>query len=281
MKPKPISSDVVVPQGVAIDHSVTIAAGVLLSDRLAIEADAVIERGVVFANGGAKPIQVRSCVLIGAGAVIGPEVELGWGVHVKPGSVVLASVPANAVVQGNPARIVGYVNSTETAHLAAGNAVAPISPSGDRREVSIEPLGIGSASVYYMPRISDLRGSLSVGEFEDHFPFAPKRYFVVFDVPSEELRGEHAHKTCQQFLICVQGSCRALLDDGSARREVVLDRPDIGLYMPSMIWGTQYRYTRDAVLLVFTSHAYDASDYIRTYDDFRKEVAGRPNDTLS
>lgn len=92
---KSISSDVVVPQDTTIDHSVTIAAGVLLSDRLVIEADAVIEPGVVFANGGAKPIQVRSGVRIGAGAVIGPEVELGWGVHVKPGSVVLASVPAN------------------------------------------------------------------------------------------------------------------------------------------------------------------------------------------
>lgn len=278
---KSISSDVVVPQGTTIDHSVTIAAGVLLSDRLVIEADAVIEPGVVFANGGAKPIQVRSGVRIGAGAVIGPEVELGWGVHVKPGSVVLASVPANAVVQGNPAQIVGYVNSQETAHLAAGNAIIPISPSGDRREVSSEPLGVGSASVYYMPRISDLRGHLSVGEFDSNFPFTPKRYFIVFDVPSEELRGEHAHKTCQQFLVCVQGSCRALLDDGSARREVVLDRPDIGLHMPPMIWGTQYRYTRDAVLLVFTSHAYDASDYIRTYDDFRSAVAGRAHDPLS
>jgi hypothetical protein len=91
-------------------------------------------------------------------------------------------------------------------------------------------------------------------------------------VPSAELRGEHAHKACHQFLICVAGSCRALLDDGQNRKEVVLDRPDVGLYMPPMIWGTQYQYTRDATLVVFASLPYQADDYIRTYEEFLREV---------
>ena len=67
-----------------------------------------------------------------------------------------------------------------------------------------------------MRRITDARGGLTVGEVPTEVPFSPARYFVVFDVPSVELRGEHAHKLCQQFLICLHGSCRVLLDDGSS-----------------------------------------------------------------
>jgi len=85
-----------------------------------------------------------------------------------------------------------------------------------------------------MRRITDARGALTVGEVPMEVPFSPARYFVVFDVPSSELRGEHAHKQCQQFLICLHGSCRVLLDDGQNRCEVTLDRPDMGVFMPEM-----------------------------------------------
>jgi hypothetical protein len=122
-----------------------------------------------------------------------------------------------------------------------------------------------------MRRVTDARGALTVGEVPSELPFAPARYFAVFDVPTVELRGEHAHKRCQQFLICLHGSCRVLLDNGEDRCEVTLDRPDMGVFMPEMIWGTQYRYSPDAVLLVFASHPYDAEDYLRTYDDFLAE----------
>ena len=270
-----IAADVIIPPDTTMANDVTIGAGVLLSDKLTIEAGAIIERGVIFANTGSKPSQVRSQVRIGTGAVIGPDVELGWGAHIKPGSVVLTSVPANAVVQGNPAQIVGYTEGFSTVKSGSSTTVATESLGKDRHEVLATPIGIGDAALYHMPRVLDLRGSLSVGELEADFPFNPKRYFIVFDVPSEELRGEHAHRACHQFLICVKGSCRALLDDGITRKEVVLDQPNIGLYMPPMIWGTQYRYTHDAVLLVLASHAYDATDYIRAYDDFQSEVARR------
>ena len=119
--------------------------------------------------------------------------------------------------------------------------------------------------------VNDSRGSLTVGEVPTEVPFSPARYFAVFGVPSAELRGEHAHKECHQFLICLHGSCRVLLDDGEKRCEVTLDRPDIGVFMPRMIWGTQYRYSPDAVLLVFASRPYEADDYLRTYDDFLAE----------
>lgn len=150
-----------------------------------------------------------------------------------------------------------------------------MNPAADRGQTRINQLGVGGAFVQLMQRVNDPRGSLSVGEFERDLPFRPKRYFVVFDVPSQELRGEHAHRACHQFLICLHGSCRAIVDDGAVRQEVLLDRPDVGLYMPPMIWGTQHSYTRDAVLLVLASHEYDAADYIRTYDEFRHEVVKR------
>ena len=130
------------------------------------------------------------------------------------------------------------------------------------------PLEVGESALYLMRQVTDPRGSLTVGEVPTEVPFEPKRYFAVYGVPSSELRGEHAHKVCEQFLLCLNGSVRVLLDDGSKRCEVILDRPEMGVYMPAMTWGTQYRYSRDAVLLVFASMPYSADDYIREYKDF-------------
>ena len=91
---------------------------------------------------------------------------------------------------------------------------------------------------------------------------------MVFDVPSVETRGEHAHHECHQFLVCVRGSVAVVADDGKSREEFVLDRPDLGLHLPPRVWGIQYKYSADAVLLVFASHYYDAADYIRDYEQF-------------
>lgn len=125
-----------------------------------------------------------------------------------------------------------------------------------------------------LPRVIDARGNLTAGEFEREIPFVPCRYFVVYQVPLVESRGEHAHRQCHQFLICVRGRITVLGDDGKRREEYLLDRPDVGFYMPPMTWGTQYNYSPDAVLLVFASHYYDSGDYIRSYDEFLS-LAGR------
>ena len=99
-------------------------------------------------------------------------------------------------------------------------------------------------------------------------PFEVKRYFLVFDVSSEHIRGEHAHRNLHQFLVCVAGRCHVVTDDGTSRHEVVLDSPAKGVYIPPMVWATQYKFTRDAVLLVLASEYYDALDYIRDYAEF-------------
>ena len=126
-----------------------------------------------------------------------------------------------------------------------------------------------------MPVVEDLRGRLSYGEVEDQLPFPPRRYFVIFDVPSEEVRGEHAHRTLEEVLVCIKGAVSILVDDGKSRAEVRLDAPDRGLYLPPMIWNIQYRYSSDAVLLVLASQRYDAADYIRDYEEFLAALPGR------
>ena len=91
---------------------------------------------------------------------------------------------------------------------------------------------------------------------------------MVFDVPGVDVRGEHAHYHCHQFLVCVNGALHVVADDGSRRQEFVLDSKDIGLYLPPMTWGIQYLYTPGSTLLVFASHPYDPDDYLRDYGEY-------------
>lgn len=225
---------------------------------------------VVLAGSG---IELRDRARLDAACVIGEGVTVGQGAWVRAGAVVLRSVPANAIVEGNPAQVVGYLDRSDAGRRPDPRHVDPGAFGHLPRPAQV-PLGVGDSALYLMRRIVDARGALTVGEVPTEVPFSPARYFAVFDVPSAELRGEHAHRLCQQFLICLNGSCRVLLDDGQNRCEVTLDRPDVGVFMPEMIWGTQYRYSRDAVLLVFASRPYEAEDYLRSYDAFLASLKG-------
>lgn len=113
------------------------------------------------------------------------------------------------------------------------------------------------------------RGDLTVGEFGRDMPFIPQRYFITFGIPSAQVRGEHAHKRCAQFLLCVSGRCNLVVDDGFNRCEFRLDRPSLGVYVPPMVWATEHRHTADSALLVFASRPYEPDDYIRDYAAFR------------
>lgn len=121
----------------------------------------------------------------------------------------------------------------------------------------------------------DHRGRLVVGELNQQLPFVVERFFFVSKVPEGEPRGIHAHKECHQFLVCVAGSVKAMVDDGDTRTVVTLDRPTLGLHMPPLTWGAQYDYSPDAVLLVLASHSYDADDYIHEYDEYQSIVSAR------
>lgn len=270
-----ICDGVFVENLVVVGDRVTIKCGVQLWDGLTVEDDVFIGPNATFSNDRfprskvylEHPMQtvLRRGSSIGANATILPGIEIGAGAMVGAGAVVTRSVPPNAIVSGNPARIVGYVQTDEpVADIHDRDDATKVMPS-----TSVTPLGVGGATLHHLRLVKDMRGDLSAGEFEREIPFIPKRYFLVFNVLTQEVRGEHAHKTCQQFLVCVRGSCSVLLDDGVRRKELVLNRPNVGVYMPAMIWGSQFRYTADAALLVFASEYYDPDDYIRSYTEFR------------
>lgn len=115
---------------------------------------------------------------------------------------------------------------------------------------------------------SDARGNLTAGEFPKELPFEPKRFFLVSEVPSESVRGQHAHLECEQFLIAVRGSVRVRTTSKGIVSEHWLRNSNVGLFLPSMIWGEQDYYSSDCVLLVLASQEYDSSDYLRDFSEF-------------
>ncbi|MEO5896530.1 MAG: WxcM-like domain-containing protein [Vicinamibacterales bacterium] len=265
-----ICDHVFIENDVIVGDRVTVKCGVQLWDGLRVADDVFIGPNVTFSNDKyprSKAYQrevlqthIGRGASIGGGATILPGLKVGAKAMVGAGSVVTHDVPARAIVSGNPARIVGYV---DTVRADEGPAI-----SERRADASSGATSVPGVTRHGLTHVVDLRGSLTAGEFASEIPFTPQRYFCVFDVPGKEVRGEHAHKRCEQFLVCARGSVSVVVDDGTRSEEVVLDNPVTGLYLPPMIWAVQYRYSADALLLVFASQHYDPADYIRDYDAF-------------
>ncbi len=116
--------------------------------------------------------------------------------------------------------------------------------------------------------LGDARGSLIAIEENINIPFAIQRVYYIFNTQEGVRRGFHAHKMLRQVLICVSGSCRVLLDDGSEKITIVLDEPSKGLLVEPMIWHEMYDFSPDCVLLVMVNDFYNETDYIRDYHDF-------------
>ena len=258
-----------VENDVVIGDRVTVKCGVQLWDGIDVEDDVFIGPNATFTNDSfprsrqhqekLPRTRVRKGASIGANATILPGLTIGERSMVGAGAVVTRDVPADAIVAGNPARISGYAGVSEKRMPAVGT---PPSEAGSAATL------VEGVTLHRLPRVDDLRGSLTFGEAHSHVPFEVKRYFLVYDVSSQQIRGEHAHRTLQQFLICVHGSCHVVADDGSRRQEFVLDQPFIGLHLQPMTWAVQYKYSDDAVLLVLASDSYSAADYIRDYDEY-------------
>jgi UDP-2-acetamido-3-amino-2,3-dideoxy-glucuronate N-acetyltransferase len=119
---------------------------------------------------------------------------------------------------------------------------------------------------------SDHRGDLVAIDFEKHLPFDPKRFFTTFGVPSDAVRGEHAHYECEQVLVVLKGEIRISLTNGHESEVFHLKSPSMGLFLPSMIWGVQESLNSSSVLGVFASHPYDEADYIRNYEQYLREI---------
>ena len=118
----------------------------------------------------------------------------------------------------------------------------------------------------------DSRGQLVAIEQLKDIPFEIKRVYYMYDTTEGVTRGYHAHKNLQQVLICVHGSCKIRLDNGTKKEIVTLDKPNEGLYVSNNMWREMFDFSPDAVLMVLASELYDESDYIRDYDEFLKYV---------
>lgn len=185
---------------------------------------------------------VHPTARVGTGARISPGVRIGPEADVRPNAVVTDDVPALAVVDGDPARVVSYAH--EPRH----------SPSDWLRR---------------LPQVNQARGSLTYMEVGADLPFTVRRTMIVKDVPPGGHRGNHGHLTLQELLVCVAGSCDVLLDDGLGRREVLhLDGAGTAAYVGPMVWTAQFGHSPDAVLLVLASAEYEPDDYVDDYDEF-------------
>jgi hypothetical protein len=127
-----------------------------------------------------------------------------------------------------------------------------------------------NCSLINLGKIHFQQGNITVVEKENKVPFTPNRIFYLYDIPGGESRGAHAHKECHQFLIAASGAFEVLLDDGSTQRIVQLNRPDMGLHIPPLIWASEINFSSGSVCLVLASHKYDALDYIRDYEEYKK-----------
>jgi UDP-2-acetamido-3-amino-2,3-dideoxy-glucuronate N-acetyltransferase len=261
-----------VENDVVIGDRVTIKSGVQLWDGVTLEDDVFVGPNATFTNDKfprsrfhekelARTV-VRAGASIGANATILPGITIGERAVVGAGSVVTRNVPAFAIVSGNPARIMGYVGA---------NSTEPAKPFRTPEAIGRHKCSVAGVEIHRFPLVQDLRGYLSAAQ---DLPFEVQRYFVVFNVPSKEVRGEHAHRECHQFLVCVHGECRLIVDDARTREEIVLNSPTIGVHIPPMVWGIQYHYSPDAVLMVLASEIYKPEDYIRDYGEFRSLLNG-------
>ncbi len=259
-----ICSHCFIENDVVIGNRVTIKNGVQLWDGLRVEDDVFIGPNATFTNDKYPKSKqypenylgttIKKGASIGAGATILPGVSIGENALVAAGALVTQDIPVNAIVQGVPAIITGYTDTS-------------LRSVGDPETAAAVEFHSGPV-LYSLKNIEDIRGNLVVAESIKELPFEPQRMFCIYNVPSSKVRGAHAHKVCHQFLIAVHGSVNVILDNGKTREEYTLSDPTVGLHIEPGVWSVQYKYTKNSVLLVLASHRYQASDYIRDYNDF-------------
>ena len=127
----------------------------------------------------------------------------------------------------------------------------------------------------YFPQRGDERGWLVVAESNKDVPFDIKRIFYIYGTEPEAVRGQHANRNSEFVLVNVAGSCKVLTRDGKGDDTVFeLNKPNMGLYIPKMVWKDMYDFSNDSILLCISSEVYDPNEYIRSYEAFAEEVNG-------
>jgi oxalate decarboxylase/phosphoglucose isomerase-like protein (cupin superfamily) len=129
---------------------------------------------------------------------------------------------------------------------------------------------MNTPQIISLPKISDKRGNLSFIESNNHVPFTIKRTYWVYDVPGGEIRGAHAYKQCEEFIVALSGSFDVILNDGRNEYIFHLNRSYNGLYIPRMVWKSLENFSTNSLALVLASSGYDKDDYIRNFELFRQ-----------
>jgi hypothetical protein len=119
-----------------------------------------------------------------------------------------------------------------------------------------------------LPKIYFREGNLTAIHSNGEVPFEIARVFYIYDVPGGEDRGAHAHKACKQLIVAASGAFEVELTDGIETKKVLLNRPYFGLLVPEGIWAQEVGFSSGSVCLVFASHEYDESDYIRDFQEY-------------
>ncbi|HJV77730.1 MAG TPA: FdtA/QdtA family cupin domain-containing protein [Paludibacter sp.] len=131
---------------------------------------------------------------------------------------------------------------------------------------------LNGAKMIDLPKTLDRRGNLSVVEEHKNIPFKIKRTYWIYDVPGGEVRGGHAYKENQEFIVALSGSFDVILDDGKERKTFSLNRSYYGLYVPKGIWRQMQNFSTNSLALVLASTKFDTSDYIYDYVLFKESV---------
>ncbi len=130
------------------------------------------------------------------------------------------------------------------------------------------------AHIINLPKILDERGNLSFFQNEQHVPFTIQRVYWIYDVPGGEIRGGHAYREMQEFIIALSGSFDVVLFDGIEEKKFTLNRSYYGLYIPKMIWRSMENFSTNALAFVASDSFYNEKEYIRDKDMFINEIHG-------
>lgn len=131
-------------------------------------------------------------------------------------------------------------------------------------------MSLDNVKIIELPKIIDERGNLSFIESENHIPFKIERTYWIYDVPGGEIRGSHAYKQLDEFIIALSGSFDVVLNDGTQSQTFSLNRSYYGLYVPKLLWRRLENFSTNALCLIAALEKFNNNDYIRDYDEFLK-----------
>lgn len=239
----------------------------LLGDT-SISDTATVGLGVVI-DGRLGPVIIQDHVSIGHGVVLIGPCTIGENAKIGHNVVITSDIPPRATIRLDKS---SWEVSFGSSRPSSNGRIREQDSSTVPEICSAHgPVSQLSATTHV-----DLRGRLRViDSLNQSLPFKIQRMFWVDGVPNGEPRGEHAHRECWQGLHVIQGDLKVLLDDGLRYTTVNLT-PEFGiLLVPPLVWATQFDHSADCLLAVYCSHAYDSSDYIRSYGDFQLAVESK------